>query len=217
VSGAGAAAADADADADARPGSAGERVGILGGTFDPVHIGHLVAATWARQALALDRVLLMVANEPWQKTGRRTVTPAEDRFAVVAAAADGVPGIEPSRLEIDRGGPSYTIDTVRELRRLFPGRLFSLVVGADVATELDSWHDARELATLVRLVIVDRGGVDRGADPPGWQVERLRIPALDVSSSELRDRMATGRSVDFLVPSPAILCIARLGLYAGGR
>jgi nicotinate-nucleotide adenylyltransferase len=195
----------------------GERVGILGGTFDPIHIGHLVAATWARDTLALDRVLLMVANEPWQKTGRRRVTPAEDRWMVVAAAVEGVPGIEPSRMEIDRGGPSYTIDTVRELIGLHPGTRFSLVVGADVATDLDSWHDVGELARLVGLVIVDRGGVERRDDPPGWAVERLRIPALDVSSSQLRDRMAAGRTVDFLVPGPAILCIGRLGLYAGGR
>jgi len=94
----GAGVADAD-------GSAphGQRVGILGGTFDPVHIGHLVAATWVRDALSLDRVLLVVANEPWQKTAHRQVTPAEDRLAVVAAAVEGVPGLEPCRLEIDRG------------------------------------------------------------------------------------------------------------------
>jgi nicotinate-nucleotide adenylyltransferase len=192
-------------------------VGILGGTFDPIHIGHLVAAIWARDALALDRVLLVVANEPWQKVGRRKVTPAEDRLAVVAAAAEGVPGLEPCRIEIDRGGPSYTVDTVRELIQGQPETLFSLVVGADVAAELDTWHEAEELAHLVGLVVVDRGGVARGDDPPGWAVERLRIPALDVSSSDLRDRLAAGRSVDFLVPAPAILCIGRLGLYADAR
>ena len=96
-------------------------------------------------------------------------------------------------------------------------RLFFLVVGADVAAELDTWHQVEELKRLVRLVIVDRGGVDRAADPPGWAVERLRIPALDVSSSELRDRLAAGWSVDFLVPTAAILCIGRLGLYADPR
>lgn len=194
-----------------------ERVGILGGTFDPIHIGHLVAATWARAALSLDRVLLVVANEPWQKTAQREVTAAEDRFAVVAAAVEGVPGLEPSRVEIDRGGPSYTVDTVRQLTAASPGTCFSLLVGADVAGELDTWHDVGALATLVTLVIVDRGGIERAPDPPGWRVERVRIPALDVSSSELRDRMSRGESVEFLIPHPAILCIDRLGLYAGRR
>lgn len=202
---------------DDRAAHPAERVGILGGTFDPIHVGHLVAATWAREALALDRVLLVVANEPWQKTGHRKVTPAEDRLAVVAAAVEGVPGLEPCRVEIDRGGPSYTIDTVRELTDRYHGTRFFLIVGADVAAELDTWHDVGELAGLVTLVIVDRGGVDRGGDPPGWRIERLPIPALDVSSSELRDRLAAGRSVAFLVPDPAILCIGRLGLYAGAR
>jgi nicotinate-nucleotide adenylyltransferase len=193
------------------------RVGILGGTFDPIHIGHLVAATWARDALALDRVLLMVANEPWQKTAQRAVTPPEERWAVVSAAVEGTAGLEPCRLEIDRGGPSYMVDTVRELTRRHPDTCFYLVIGSDVAADLDTWHDVGALAALVRLVIVDRGGVGRAPDPPGWQVERLGIPALDVSSSDLRDRLAAGRSVDFLIPAPAILCIRRLGLYAGPR
>jgi nicotinate-nucleotide adenylyltransferase len=200
-----------------RPPNRAERVGILGGTFDPIHIGHLVAATWARDALALDRVLLVVANEPWQKVGRRKVTAAEDRLAVVAAAVEGVPGLEACRIEIDRGGPSYTVDTVRELLRDHPETRFSLVVGADVAADLGSWHEVEALTRLVGLVIVDRGGVERAADPPGWTVERLWIPALDVSSSDLRDRLAAGRTVDFLVPAPAILCIGRLGLYADAR
>jgi len=195
----------------------GPRVGILGGTFDPVHIGHLVAATWTRDALALDRVLLVVANEPWQKTSVRRVTSAEDRLAVVSAAVDGVPGLEPCRIEIDRGGPSYTVDTVRQLMAAHPGTHFYLVVGADVAADLDSWHDVATLATLVTLVVVDRGGVDRGPDPEGWQVEHVAIPALDVSSSGLRQRLADGQTVDVLIPAPAILCISRLGLYAERR
>jgi nicotinate-nucleotide adenylyltransferase len=194
-----------------------ERVGIFGGTFDPIHVGHLVAATWARDALALDRVILVVANDPWQKSARRQVTAAEDRLAVVAAAVQGVPGLEPGRMEIDRGGPSYTVDTVRALTDQHPESCFHLLVGADVAAELDGWHDAATLATLVRLVIVDRGGTAPAPDPPGWRVDRLRIPALDISSSELRRRLAHGHSVDFLVPDPAIRCIRRLGLYAGPR
>lgn len=195
------------------PGS-GARTGIFGGTFDPVHVGHLVAATWAREALDLDRVLMVVANVPWQKAGTRTVTPAEDRFLVVQAAVDGVAGVEACRMEIDRGGPSYTADTVRELLAATPSARPYVIVGADVAGELDTWQRVDELRRAVTLVIVDRGGVGSADDPPGWRVERLRIPALAISSSELRRRLAEGRSVDFLIPEPAIRCIRQLNLYA---
>ena len=192
------------------------RIGVLGGTFDPVHVGHLVAALEARQALGLDRMLLVVANDPWQKSGSRPVTPAEDRYAVVAAAVEGT-GLEASRLEIDRGGPSYTADTVAELAASHPGAGLFLVVGADVAGELGTWKRVEELVGAVTLVIVERGGVAGVADPPGWTVQRLRIPALEISSSDLRARLATGRNVDFLVPEAAIRCIRSRGLYASGR
>jgi len=195
----------------------GPRIGILGGTFDPVHVGHLVAATWAREALSLERVLLVVANVPWQKAGTRAVTPAEDRFSMVEAAVAGVTGVEPCRVEIDRGGPSYTVDTVRELQVAMPSVRPYVIVGADVAAELGTWQEVDELRKAVILVVVDRGGVGPGEDPPGWHVERLSIPALDISSSQLRERLAQGRSVDFLIPEPAIRCIRQLNLYAGTR
>ncbi len=197
-----------------RPGA---RIGILGGTFDPVHVGHLVAATWAREAFELERVLLVVANVPWQKVGTRAVTPAEQRFLVVEAAVAGVEGVEACRMEIDRGGPSYSADTVDELLGSVPSAQPYLIVGADVAAELGTWQRVDELREVVTLVVVDRGGVGSGDDPPGWRVERLRIPALDISSSQLRRRLAEGRSVDFLVPEAAIRCIRRLNLYAGIR
>ncbi|HLM95299.1 MAG TPA: nicotinate-nucleotide adenylyltransferase [Acidimicrobiales bacterium] len=197
-----------------RPGA---RIGILGGTFDPVHVGHLVAATWAREAFDLERVLLVVANVPWQKVGTRAVTPAEQRFLVVEAAVAGVEGVEACRMEIDRGGPSYSADTVDELLESLPSAQPYLIVGADVAAELGTWQRVDELREAVTLVVVDRGGVGPGDDPPGWRVERLRIPALDISSSQLRRRLAEGRSVDFLVPEAAIRCIRRLNLYAGIR
>src|ERR1700688_23030 len=199
------------------PVAAGARIGIFGGTFDPVHVGHLVAATWAREALELDRVLLVVANVPWQKAGTREVTPAEDRFHVVQAAVVGVAGVEACRMEIDRGGPSYTADTVRELLASTPSAQLFVIVGADVAAELGTWRQVDEIRASVTLVVVDRGGVGAGEDPPGWRVERLSIPALDISSSQLRRRLAEGRSVDFLIPEAAIGCIRRLNLYAGPR
>jgi nicotinate-nucleotide adenylyltransferase len=195
----------------------GPRIGIFGGTFDPVHVGHLVAATWAREALQLDRVLLVVANVPWQKADRRVVSPAEDRLQMVEAAVEGVAGVEASRVEIDRGGPSYTVDTVRELLQSTPGPRPFVIVGADVAAELGTWQRVEELRRAVTLVVVDRAGVASGEDPPGWDVRRVRIPALDISSSQLRERLAQGRSVDFLIPQPAIRCIRQLNLYADSR
>jgi nicotinate-nucleotide adenylyltransferase len=182
-----------------------------------VHVGHLVAATWAREALGLDRVLLVVANVPWQKADSRVVSPAEDRLQMVEAAVEGVAGVEASRVEIDRGGPSYTVDTVRELLHRTPAPRPFVIVGADVAAELGTWQRVEELRRAVTLVVVDRAGVGSGEDPPGWDVRRVRIPALDISSSQLRERLAQGRSVDFLIPQPAIRCIRLLNLYADSR
>ena len=199
-----------------------ERIGVFGGTFDPVHVGHLVAACWCRDALELDRVLLVVANEPWQKIGVREVSAAEDRFAVVCAAVGGVQGIEASRIEIDRGGPSYTADTIDELRAVHPGAELVLAVGSDVAAELGSWRRFDEIKGLTTLVVIDRGGAASNFDPQGrWEGARsvlhLRIPTVEVSSSELRERIRRGESVDFLIPEPAIRSISRLGLYSVGR
>ncbi|HAM01385.1 MAG TPA: nicotinic acid mononucleotide adenylyltransferase [Acidimicrobiaceae bacterium] len=199
------------------PSRDGQRIGIFGGTFDPVHVGHLVAALEARQALELDRVLLVVAGDPWQKTDVRPVTPAEDRFAVVAAAVEGVDGLEASRLEIDRSGPSYTADTVRQLAAAHPGAELFLVVGDDVAAELRTWQRVEEVVGAVTLVIVQRGGVSPVPDPAGWEARRVGIPALEISSSDLRERLATGRNVHFLVPEAAIRCIRSRNLYASDR
>ncbi len=193
-----------------------ERLGVLGGTFDPVHVGHLVAASHAGAVLGLDRVLLVVANIPWQKADDRTVTDAEDRFAVVQAAAEGLDGIEASRMEIDRGGPSYTADTLAELARLHPGAELFLVVGSDVAADLGSWERVDEVRRLATLAVVARPGV-AVTPPPGWRAEVVDIPAIDVSSTDLRRRVAAGRPIDVLVPPAAVRQIRRRGLYAGGR
>lgn len=192
------------------------RIGVFGGTFDPVHVGHLVAAVNVRHALDLDLVLFVVANIPWQKSDR-PVTPAEDRLAVVGAAVAGVAGLEASRIEIDRGGESVTADTLEALAAAEPGCDLHLVVGADVAAELDSWRRIDDTRALAGLVVVDRPGAPE-ADPRGWRrVDRVAIPLLDVSSSDLRRRAAAGRPLDFLVPAGAIDEIRRRDLYAGGR
>ncbi len=187
---------------------------MLGGTFDPVHTGHLVAAVDVRHALALDRVLLMVANAPWQKSARR-ITPATDRLAVVQAAVRGTPGVEASSIEIDRGGDSYTADTLEELRA--PGRDLFLIVGSDVAADLHTWRRPDVVAVLATLVVVTRGGLPDVHPGPPWRVEHVRIPKLDISSSDLRARAADGRPLEHLVPLPAIACIRERGLYAGDR
>jgi len=189
---------------------------VFGGTFDPVHIGHLVAAVAARHALGLDRVLLVVANQPWQKHDR-SVSPAEHRLEMLGAAVAGIEGLEASALEIDRGGESYTVDTLEALTRAEPESDLFLVVGADVVADLPTWRRVGDVAGLATLVIVSRPGAPRTDPGPGWATERVDIPGLDVSASDLRERAAAGRPLDFLVPAPAIDVIRRLNLYAGGR
>jgi len=175
-----------------------------------------VAAVNVRYALALDRLLLVVANQPWQKSGR-LITPAVDRLAMVQAAVAGSQGLEACGVEIDRGGDSYTADTLEQLLGEDPARELFLVVGSDVAAELHTWRRPDVVARLATVVVVSRGGtpdVDLGAP---WRVEHVRIPALDISSSDLRARAADGRPLDHLVPMAAIACIRERGLYAGGR
>jgi nicotinate-nucleotide adenylyltransferase len=193
------------------------RIAIFGGTFDPIHVGHLVAAVNVRHALRLDRVLLVVANQPWQKEGLRSITPAEDRFAMVSAAVGDVPGLEASRLELDRGGPSFTADTLAAVRSAWPDAELFVVVGADVADVLDTWERADVVASLATLVVVNRPGAARTAPLPGWRVEEVDIPALEVSSTDLRARAGDGRPLDYLVPEGAIRCIRARKLYAEGR
>ncbi|MGH9171924.1 MAG: nicotinate-nucleotide adenylyltransferase [Acidimicrobiales bacterium] len=198
------------------------RLGIFGGTFDPVHVGHLVAAVNVRHEMGLDRVLLVVANRPWQKVGGRAVTAAEGRYALVAAAVTGCEGLEASRLELDRGGDSYTADTVAELEVLNPGAELHLVIGADVADELETWARVEELRDRLQLVVVNRPGsrqVRPGASGlvAGFRASVVEIPALEISSTDLRDRASSGRPLDFLVPSEAIREMRNRSLYVGGE
>ena len=198
------------------------RVGILGGTFDPPHAGHVAAGRAAVEALGLDRLLLVVANDPWQKSGQRTVSPAEDRFALTEALAADIPRAEASRLEIDRGGPSYSVETVEELLSGAaagddtPPELF-LVVGSDLVADLGSWQRPEDLKRLVTLAVVSRPHSGAPAIPDGWRVVRVDGPAVDVSSSELRQRLAAGGSVEDVVPAGVIRCIRRRDMYAVPR
>ena len=197
----------------------GRRIGVFGGTFDPVHIGHLVAASEVRWALGLDVVLLMVAGEPWQKVGSRQLAPAADRLAVVEAAVEGIDGLEASPLEVERDGPTYSADTLAELAAANdPGTELFLVVGADVTHLLHTWERPDEVRALATLVAVERPGAP-GVDlealtADGWRVETVPIPALDVSSTDVRARLAEGRPIDFLVPPAAVRVLRERGRYA---
>ncbi|MEA3078180.1 MAG: nicotinate-nucleotide adenylyltransferase [Actinomycetota bacterium] len=194
-------------------GGGRRRVGVLGGTFDPVHVGHLVTAVEVRSVLDLDVVLLVVANEPWQKAGGdRALTPALDRLAVVSAAVSGVEGVEASSVEIDRGGPTYTADTLATLSA--SGDELFLIVGSDL--DLGTWMRVDEVqAAVAGLVVVPRPGFAGIPLDGGWpSVVTVDVPRLEVSSTDLRRRVAEGRPIDFLVPEAAIHEIARRGLYA---
>jgi nicotinate-nucleotide adenylyltransferase len=192
-----------------------ERIGIFGGTFDPIHVAHVVSAVEARRALALDRVVLIPAGDPWQKRGSVTA-PAADRLAMVEAAVEGIAGLEVSSVEIERDGPSYTYQTLEALAA--PGRSLFLIVGADVAATMHSWVGVERLPGLATLVVVDRAGEQppTGQLPAGWPCERVAIPRLDVSSTDLRARAARGWPLDGLVPAGAIRVITGRGLYRGG-
>jgi len=173
----------------------------------------------ARHELKLDRVLLVVANQPWQKVGSRPLTPAVDRLALVEAAIRGVEGLESSGIEIERGGPSYTADTVAQLQAEWPGTELNLIVGADAAAGLGTWERIEEVRSKVVLVVVNRPGTmidELSSESPldGWDVRMLEVPALEISSTELRDRVASGRPLDFLTPMPAIRVIRERGLYS---
>ena len=171
------------------------------------------------EQLGLDRLLLVVANDPWQKSGQRAVSSAEDRYALAEALAHEIPGAEANRLEIDRGGPSYSVDTAEELLARSgarPRELF-LVVGADLVGELRTWHRSEDLAGLVSLAVVSRPAAPATVVPPGWRAVRVDGPQVDVSSSEVRDRLAAGEPVDELVPPEVIRCIRRRAMYAVPR
>jgi nicotinate-nucleotide adenylyltransferase len=192
---------------------ASERLGVFGGTFDPPHIGHLVAAVNVRHALTLDRILFVVNNVPWQKVGSRPISPVQDRWAMAQAAVHGAPGIEASRIEIDAGGMSYTADTLAALRAEAPERDLFVILGSDAAAGLPTWERADEVRDAATIEVVERPGSAQAAPLAGWRWEQVEIPALEVSSTDLRDRVRDGRPLDYLVPPAVIECIAERHLY----
>ena len=192
----------------------GARLGVFGGTFDPVHNGHVAAAVNARRALALERVLVVPARDPWQKKGR-ALAPGDDRLAMLEAAMGDLDGVEISRLELDREGPTYTADTLEELHRRVPAPELFLIVGADAAADLATWDRPDVIRDLATIAIVSRADIDEPESPgQGWRVEHVRIPALAISSTDLRRRAETGEPLEGLMPAAAIRCLRERGLYA---
>ena len=194
-----------------------KRIGILGGTFDPPHVGHVVAAAAALWELDLDQVLLMTANIPWQKVGTRPVTSAPDRLAMVTLLADGMEKVQVSTLELDRGGDSFTADTVAELAELHPGAEIFVIVGSDVASTLDTWKKKAELKAGATIVVYDRPGSVGGAPPDGWSFRRIDVPQLAVSSTDIRARHGAGRPIDGMVPPAVLRYITDRRLYLDER
>ena len=187
------------------------RIGILGGTFDPPHVAHLALAVQARHQLELDRVLLVVANDPWQKHHMRAISPAVARLEMVSASLDGVCGIEASSVEIDRGGESYTVDTLASLSS--PDSELFLIVGSDIVSQLSTWHRWRDVAAACTLAVARRPGAPQIDVARPWRGIEIRLPVLDISSTELRAMVAEERPVDFLVPRGAIGIMMRHRLY----
>lgn len=192
-----------------------ERLGIFGGTFDPPHIGHLVTAVNVRHELALDRVLLVVNNVPWQKVGSRPISPVQDRLAMVEAAVAGAAGIEASRIEIDAGGMSYTADTLAALATEQPERELFVILGADAAAAITTWERFDEVRELATIVAVERPGAAVAPALQGWRWQSVEVPRLEVSSTDLRRRVLEGRPLDYLVPPAVVECMTARGLYRG--
>jgi nicotinate-nucleotide adenylyltransferase len=189
------------------------RIGLFGGTFDPPHQAHLALARTALQALALDELRWIPAGDPWQKA--RRITPAADREAMVALAIAGEPRFVLDRREIERQGPSYTIDTVRELQAEQPGAEFVLIIGQDQYVGLHTWREWPALLALVTLAVAGRPGVPAAPDP---QVARMPhravpLPMMDLSATDIRARAARGEALAGLVSEPVARYIAQHRLY----
>lgn len=193
------------------------RLGVFGGTFDPIHVGHLMIALEVTHALSLDAMLLVVANDPWQKEGRE-IAPAAQRLALAAAAVDeinervGAATLLVSDIEIRRGGATYTADTLEELAGAAPDRELFLLVGADAAAGLHTWHRPERVRELATTVVVARGGETDGA-PADWPHTVVPVPAMEVSSTDLRARFADGRPVAALVPDAVEREVRKRRLY----
>ncbi len=193
------------------------RLGILGGTFDPPHLGHLGAALAVQTQVGLDEIVLMVANEPWQKVGDRQVTPAHLRWEMTDALVQGISGLRADDREIRRGGPTFTVDTLGEILAEQPNTEIFLIVGADTAERLETWHRASDVVGLSTIVIVNRDNSTNTA--PGFlrdaRVVNVSMNPVEVSSSAIREAVARGESVVASTSSSVASIIRDHSLYTG--
>ena len=189
------------------------RVGVMGGTFDPIHHGHLVAASEVSHRFGLDEVLFVPTGEPWQKGGRQ-VSPAEDRYLMTVVATASNPRFSVDRVDIDRPGPTYTVDTLRDLHSRMPDAQLFFITGADALAQILSWHKVDELFELAHFVGVTRPGYELAdAHLPKGAVSLVEVPAMAISSTECRERVAEGRPVWYLVPDGVVQYISKRRLY----
>jgi nicotinate-nucleotide adenylyltransferase len=187
------------------------RIGVMGGTFDPIHNGHLVAASEVRQSFQLDEVVFVPTGEPYMK---RVVTPAEHRYLMTVIATASNPDFTVSRVDVDRDGPTYTIDTLRDLKRDYPDDELFFISGADAIAQILDWKDIGELWELAHFVAVSRPGhaLSISGLPP-QRVSSLEVPALAISSTDCRERVGRGFPVWYLVPDGVVQYISKHHLY----
>ena len=189
------------------------RVGIMGGTFDPIHHGHLVAASEVQAWFALDEVVFVPTGQPWQKR-TRSVSTAEDRYLMTVIATASNPRFSVSRVDIDRGGPTYTVDTLRDLHAQRGEADFYFITGADALEQILTWRDVDELFELAHFVGCTRPGHTLSTDGlPGDRVTLVEIPALAISSSECRERARAGQPIWYLVPDGIVQYVSKRRLY----
>lgn len=187
------------------------RIGVMGGTFDPIHHGHLVAASEVAQSFDLDEVVFVPTGRPWQKAD---VTESEHRYLMTVIATASNPQFTVSRVDIDRAGPTYTIDTLRDLKRERPGADLFFITGADAVAQILGWRNHQELWDLAHFVAVSRPGhVLTTEGLPTEDVSQLEIPALSISSTDCRARVRRGHPVWYLVPDGIVQYIAKHHLY----
>lgn len=186
------------------------RIGLMGGTFDPVHLAHLIAASEVCEKLDLDEVIFIPAGNPWQKAGTE-ISPADTRLQLVDLAIKDDPRFRSSDIEIRRAGPTYAVDTVRELLSENPDNQYFWIVGADVLVGMPTWHEFNELRNIVQIVAVNRNGISQ-ADV-SFDYLFVEIPEFRISSTEIRNRVKENNSIKYLVPEPVEQFISETGLY----